>query len=551
MSSKTEVLIIGAGPTGLTMALELSRHGIRSRIVDKLDKPTDKSKAFGIHARTLELFDNMGVINDFLQLGTKVHGVNFYNDGKKLAHIYLEKLESKYPYLLTLPQSETERILTEKLEKYGVSIERGIELEKFYQNDHEVSSLLRKSDGTSETITSQWLIGCDGAHSSVRKLLNIPFKGAPYEDYWLLADITLDWDFPLDELHTFFHPEGLMAYFPLKGGRGRLIFDLQGYSIEKEMPYPKVKDVQRYAQTRANANIKVHSPEWISAFRIHHRLVADYGKGNIFLAGDAAHIHSPAGGQGMNTGIQDAYNLAWKLALVQKKLAHSEILKTYQIERHRIAEDVVQRTDFAMKMIGIRNPVFKVMRNKALSVVTKIDMVHHRIIQNLSQIEVHYKGSSICREDWNFVKGIKEFKAGSEDLVPGERIPDYLLFENHPNQFPIQLYELLQGSRHELLIFTGLYPTDEDYKLIQDILLSVNERCQSVVKPFIIKGERDLPENIKSQNVYIDRNFQTHEAFHAGVVSLYLIRPDGYIAYRNQPASLLNLMEYLKSIFNI
>ncbi len=214
----TDVLVVGAGPTGLVMAAELARRGVHCRIIDTERGPTDKSKAIGIQSRTMELFENMGVADEFIAAGHPIHGAKLYDDGKNFIHLDLNELGNSYPYLLLLPQTETERILLANLERYGMRVERQTKLLSFVQSNDRVEAKVQDTDGNITTINADWLVGCDGAHSTVRHILNIPFEGEEYEDGFQLADVSIDWPLDRDEMHIMVHKGYLMAAFPLPGG---------------------------------------------------------------------------------------------------------------------------------------------------------------------------------------------------------------------------------------------------------------------------------------------------------------------------------------------
>ena len=549
--TETDVLVVGAGPTGLTLACELSRHGIAPRIIDQAPAPSDKSKAFGIHARTLELFDNIGIVDTVLSKGNICNGFDMYNEGRPLASVIFDALPSKYPFFLILAQSDTERILTEHLSSYGIEIEREKEFLGFDERDNSIIATLLSKDGSREEIICGYLAGCDGAHSTVRHCLNLEFKGAPYPNYWLLADCDLDWRYPLHHLSVFVHPSGVTAYFPLYSDRGRLMFELPQTSIDEDMAPPTLDDVQRLMGERGIDYTSVTNPNWLAYFKLHHRMVEKYGEGRVFLAGDSAHIHSPLGGQGMNTGIQDAYNLAWKMALVLKGKSPESLLESYNIERHRVGEAVVSLTDKAMKMVGIHNPVLSVIRNKALGIISKMDAVQEKIITTLSQIEIHYKDSPIVEERWFESKDTPGYTPHPHDLKAGERVKDYNLL-SADGKDTVDLYKLFKGAEHELLIFTGTEPEDMELKEIAKIYELVSGGYSELIEPHLILGSRELTGKLpRVASTWQDRDREMHRDFGAAEASLYLIRPDGYIGFRNQPASASDLMEYLSEIFNL
>ena len=545
----TDVLVVGAGPTGLTMACELLRHGVTPRIIDKAPAPADKSRAFGIHPRTLELFDNMGIVDEILSQGNACNAFDMYNRGKPLANVSFEGIESKYPFVIMLAQSDTERILNQHLNSLGIEVEREIELSGITQHQYSVTATIKLKGGIEETLNCSYLAGCDGAHSTTRHLLNFDFKGAPYPNYWLLADCNIDWKYPIFHLSIFIHPTGVSAYFPLRTDRGRLMFDLENAPIDEDMPPPTIDDVQRLLEEREIDFSSVTDPNWLAYFKLHHRMVDRYSSGRVFLAGDAAHIHSPMGGQGMNTGIQDAYNLAWKMALVLEGSSPETILESYNTERHKIGKEVVNLTDTATKMATIHNPVLSAIRNKMIGVLSKIDPVQHKIVNTLTQIDYHYKESPIVEERWFESTEAPGYMPHEHDLQAGERVKDYTLL-SPDGQDSVELYKLFKGAEHELLIFTGKEPEDVELKEIGPIYDLITGDYKSLIEPHLILGSRELKAKLPEiASTWLDEGLQMHRDFGAAKASLYLVRPDCYIAFRNQPASASDLTEYLSTIF--
>lgn len=547
-NENADVLIVGAGPTGLTMACELLRHGITPRIIDKALAPTNKSKAFAIHARTLELLDNMGIAETFLNHGNICNAFDMYDRGESLVNAKFDNIESKYPFALMLAQSNTEKFLHEHLLTYGVEVERNTELLRIKQNDDGVVATIKNQYGSRENLNFKYLVGCDGAHSVIRHQLKFEFKGAPYPNYWLLADCNIDWEYPTFHLSIFIHPTGVTAYFPLREDRGRLMFELEDAPVEEEMALPVIDDVHRLMEERGIKHKGISDPNWLAYFKLHHRMVDKYSEGRVFLCGDAAHIHSPIGGQGMNTGMQDAYNLAWKMALVLKGNSPESLLNSYNTERHKIGKEVVGLTDTATKIATIHNPVISVIRNKMIGLVSKITPVQEKIVSTLAQLEFHYKDSPIVDERWFESKDVEGYVPHGNDLEAGERFKDYSL-KSPDDSSTIQLYDLLTGSEHELLIFTGSEPEEMEIQEIAKITESIQE-IGSLVETHLIVGTKELAEGLpKIQSTWLDPDHEIHKDFGAAKASLYLIRPDGYIAFRNQPASASDLNEYLVTIF--
>jgi 2-polyprenyl-6-methoxyphenol hydroxylase-like FAD-dependent oxidoreductase len=300
VTGQTAVLIAGAGPVGLTMAADLARYGVTVRIVDKAASRTDQSKALVLWSRSLELIERMGCVERFLKAGMNTHGARMSTGKELIGEITFDDVESRYPFALMIPQNETERLLETYLEELGVKVERQIELTAFTARTDGVTATLRDAAGREESVAAEWLIGCDGAHSTVRHGLGIEFSGTTQPSDWVLADLRLSGLNP-DKFDIFWHAQGILAFFPIVGDRYRVGADLGPAGGGGHRGDPTLAEVQALVDQRGPGAIRLHDPIWLSSFRINERKVKDYGRGRVFLAGDAAHIHSPAGGQGMNT----------------------------------------------------------------------------------------------------------------------------------------------------------------------------------------------------------------------------------------------------------
>src|SRR5439155_16991027 len=302
--NKTEVLIVGAGPTGLMAAAELTRRGIACRIIDKCAGPSDKSKALGVQARTLEVFDYLGIADEAVARGNKIHAGRALYDGEQLLQFRIDELESPFSFLLALPQSETEKLLIDYLLKHDLKVERLVELVDFQQDDSGVTAELRGPDGEFD-IRADWMIGADGPHSTVRHLLNLPFEGTPYPETFYLADVRGETDLPHDEFSLFASEDGIIGCIPMADEQFRIVAQVPDkYFRSKDDPH--LEDFHRLLKFKA-VPLKITECTWLASFHIHQRKVQQYHVHRVFLAGDASHIHSPAGGQGMNTGIQDSF----------------------------------------------------------------------------------------------------------------------------------------------------------------------------------------------------------------------------------------------------
>ena len=539
-------LVVGAGPTGLMMALELTRHGVPCRIIDKLPHASTTSKALAIHSRTLEVFEQIGLIEEALALGLKEHGMNVYADGQRIIHMSFDELNAPYPFILDLPQNQTEQLLGARLEQMGVHVERQVELLDFSQDEQAVTATLRHADGHSETITTSWLIGCDGAHSAVRHSLNIPFSGSAYPEAFALADVRLNWPLPESEMQIFIRQEGLLAVFPMRGGRYRIIVETAAEASDETLPDPTLEDIQGYLNRFAPAGTTASDPAWLGAFRTHLRHAAHTRQGRAFMVGDAAHIHSPAGGQGMNTGLQDAYNLGWKLALVQSGQAHAALLDTYETERQPVAESVLHTSDLLLKMATLRSPITQQIRNRLLPLLVQQDVIQQRMTAQIAELSINYRKSPIVGEHLH-----SHFSHGR--LIGGPRAGD-----RAPDAVPLlradgssaRLFEVLRGAKHTLLLLAQTEHADESWRRLTAQAEEVNTRyCQQITTYLVAAGNAAPASNPEGISVLLDPEMALHQRYGAGSECLYLIRPDGYIGYRSYPADAAALNDYLKDLF--
>ena len=408
MDPTLDALVVGAGPVGLMMAGELARHGLSCRVIDGNDGPSTTSKALAVHSRTLEIFEDIGALDEALARGRRIHANNVYADDKRLLHVELDELDAPYPMVLDLPQSDTEEILERLAASRGVKVERRTRLTALAQDESGVRATL---DDGREEVRARWLLGCDGAHSTARHALDVTFDGAPYDSVWLAADVALDSVLPDDEFHAFLSPEGALAVFPLPSpSRARIIYDRPGDAAAAGAPAagkpappspvapPTLEEVQVALSARTRLRATISDPRWLVGFRIHRRIASSFRKGRVFLAGDAAHIHSPLGGQGMNTGIQDAYNLAWKLALVTRRAAPPALLDSYQAERHPVAAATLQGTDLATQLVTLRHPAARWARDRLAEVLSGVEVVQQRALRSATQVAVGYRKSPIVAE---------------------------------------------------------------------------------------------------------------------------------------------------------
>jgi 2-polyprenyl-6-methoxyphenol hydroxylase-like FAD-dependent oxidoreductase len=416
------VLIVGAGPTGLVLALWLNRLGVAVRIIDKTAEAGTTSRALAVQARTLELYHQVGIADAVIDGGVKIAHLNFWVHGTRAASVPLRRIGeglSPYPFALVFPQDAHERLLIEQLEMRGIKVERQTELLHLEQNDGRgdpanpggVRATLRLPDGSEESCNAAYLAGCDGASSTVREALGVGFPGGTYTGMFYVADVKATGPAINDELHADLEDADFVLVFPLKGkNHARLVGTVH------KLPTDDHKLTFDDVKSRAIENLKLDIEEvnWFSTYRVHHRVAHHFRVGRAFLLGDAGHIHSPVGGQGMNTGIGDAINLAWKLAAVLNDGAPVKLLDTYEAERIPFARRLVATTDRIFTLVTNRSAIAGFVRIRIVPLVMpllfSLQAVRHFLFRTVSQIGVNYRGS------W-----LSDGKAGS--IHSGDRLP--------------------------------------------------------------------------------------------------------------------------------
>ncbi|SEM00407.1 FAD-dependent monooxygenase [Streptacidiphilus jiangxiensis] len=404
------ILVVGAGPVGLAVAGELARRDVPVRVVDVLAAPTTESRAIVVHARTLEMLERVGVLDEIVDSGIKATGVEMHASGRTIARVELDIVDSPYPYSVVTAQTETERILRENLAKHGVQVERGLTLVALEQDDSGVRATLRDADGREETVAASWLVGADGAHSAVRHLIGSALQGSFHGERFLMGDVHAGHDFDPRSMYTFFSAhDGPLMVFPMKGDRMRLIAQIPTASTDEASQ----EWLQRITDERAAGRIRIHDALWLTCFEIRHAQVPQYRSGRVFLAGDAAHIHSPAGGQGMNTGLQDAFNLGWKLAAAHAGTASETLLDSYHAERHPVAARVIEFSTRLTHLSTLANPLAQGLRNALLHTATGLGPARQALADETEEVRVAYHDSPAVVPP-----------AAHADITPGDHLPD-------------------------------------------------------------------------------------------------------------------------------
>ena len=407
---QSDVLIVGAGPTGLVLALWLTKQGVKVRIIDKIAEPGTTSRALAVHARTLELYQQLDLADIVVCRGHKVPAVNLWVKGERAARLPFETVGqdlTAYPFLQIYPQDEHERLLIERLEALGVSVERQNELKSFTQQDDRVIVQLHGPDGQESQCEARYVAGCDGARSIVREILATGYPGGTYRHLFYVADVNVSGPAADGELHVDLDESDFLAVFPLAGqGRARLIGTVRDERADRAASL-KFEDVSDRAIRQLK--VRVERVNWFSTYHVHHRVTDHFRKGCAFLLGDAAHIHSPVGGQGMNTGIGDAINLAWKLAAVVGGRAPESLLDSYEAERIGFARRLVATTDRAFSLVTAEGPVAALVRTRIVPMLfprlTAFDAVREYMFRTVSQVMINYRGGVLSAGSAGHVHG--------------------------------------------------------------------------------------------------------------------------------------------------
>jgi len=455
--AKIDVLIVGAGPTGLMLGNQLGRRGIRSLVVDRNPGPSIHTKALGVQARTLEIYAHLGIAERALELGTRATGANMWVEGRRVARIPLGDIGrdlSPYPFLLILGQDDNERLLGEALRDHGTDVQWNTELVDLVQTPERVTATVKQADGSTLEIEADWIAGCDGAHSAVRSLNRIAFVGAPYEHVFFVADTHVTGPMAPGELNVYLWRGGFHLFFPMRGPDHWRVVGIVPPNLRARDDL-EFDEVLPSVRKEAGASLLLKACTWFSTYRIHHRRAERFRDRRCFLLGDAAHIHSPVGAQGMNTGLQDAYNLAWKLALVASGRAGESLLDSYEIERVPVADRLLRTTDQAFSVLSSDRWLAGLFRTRVVSKIIAFVMSRDRTrklaFRTISQIGISYPGSPLSQT----LAGLPEGAPGAGDRFPWLRLK---LSSNGPTE---DLFAKLDDTRFNLIVIGQVFlPAD-------------------------------------------------------------------------------------------
>jgi 2-polyprenyl-6-methoxyphenol hydroxylase-like FAD-dependent oxidoreductase len=501
MEANTDVLIVGAGPTGLMLANQLARRGVGVTIIDRHTGPAQQSRAMAVQTRTLEIYSKLGVAEEAIARGARGTGANLWSNGKWAARVPVGDIGrglSPFPFVLMLGQDENERILGERLAEFGVNVAWQTELVSFEQHPADVDASLKLPDGSLHKIRAAWMAGCDGSRSTVREKSGIGFPGAPYEHTFFVADTEATGPMKPDEVNVYLSRDGFHLFFPMRGkDRWRVIGILpkplrQRENVTFEEVVPSIRE-------QAGVDLIFTSCDWFSTYRIYHRAAERFRDRRCFLLGDAAHIHSPMGGQGMNTGLQDAYNLAWKLALVVKGEASPALLDTYEQERMPVAQQLLRTTDRAFQLVVADSWFAALLRTKIIGRIAARAMtfepVRKRAFKTLSQTGIAYPQSALSQNLGHIAKGAPK---------AGDRFP-WLRLRMRPGAPVEDLFQKLDDTRFNLLVFGQPNAAE-----------GISNAYGDQVRTHMIPTHPENDAELARANI--------------AASSFYLLRPDGHIA---------------------
>jgi 2-polyprenyl-6-methoxyphenol hydroxylase-like FAD-dependent oxidoreductase len=553
--NECEVIVAGAGPTGLLCAALLARRGVRVRIFDKNADQAHESRALVVQPRTLELFLGIGLAEEMLARGTTVTSARMFVDGQVQVELHFDDInrrDTPYSSMLIASQSDTEAVLNDELRRLGIAVERSVEVIGLAQTEAEVTARARGADGAEFELRAKYLVGGDGAHSFVRKALGLSFEGAAYPQNFLLADCRVDGLPFTDGFGIFLHGTSLAVFFPLPGepGRARIITmdPTHGGDTDQSLSTQGGRDaplsaVQTSFRGATQSEATLSDPTWTSLYRVHHRGVDRYRVNRVFVAGDAAHIHSPAGGQGMNTGLQDAANLAWKLVLALRGQARAnELLGSYHDERWPVGQRVLKVTDEMFSTMTSQSGWFATVRNalvpKVAGILSHAEFVRSRVFNFVSQLGIRYGRAEGLLDESG--RGATHFwKRGP---ASGHRAPDASYARNQ------DVFGLLTGYKFHVLALSRTPLAGEESR-------SLSADCAALPQPpgvglevhviAIPSGKGDEPI-IRAEALGV---FSAYGLDPETPRALYLVRPDGYVAWRADRFDVKALANFVRTRF--
>lgn len=525
------ILVVGASTSGLTMACQLARHGVPVRIVDRKMSVDTRCRACLVRVRTLEVLRDLGVADAIVAQAQPARGTSIYLTGERLASLRPTIAGSAFSCSVCVEQHKIERALEDILNQLGVSVERGTELLRMSESVRGALTATLRRGSACEDVEAAWVIGCDGAQSRVRQIRDMPFVGERDPLTYLVADVVIDAPVPRDEVALYAGEGAMLMVFPLPDGRSLVCGGdaLADASVSRE---PSIERVLELVRQSIDPQARLHDPRWLGYFYIDYRVASAYRDGRVFLVGDAAHVYSPVGGQGMNTGIQDAYNLGWKLALVTHGQAPDGLLDSYERERRPVAQDAITNTKLLTEHLKFVMELPPALRRGVLQTTASVEG-QESVARHSEQLDVDYGPGLACAEEGAFVAGPR----------PGQQAMDVAPLLAHGKI--VRLSDLLCGTRSTLLLFPGAEPSS--WRRLAAIGHAIDATYGGLIAPYLIATpERSAQAGFTSdQRVVGDPQDGLRTCYGVETDSLYLIRPDGYVAYRSQPATAPGLKRYL------
>ena len=530
-----EVLICGAGPVGLTLAVQLQAMGISFLIIDRLQQRSELSKAGVIWGRTLELIDLAMDARSFIGAGRPVRKAKFYGDGKELASVLFAGDDSEFGTGVMLPQNVTERLLSDHLHAKGIDVARGIEMLGFEQHSGRVRCDILREKGSPLTVTANYLVGCDGAHSTVRHALGLPFPGQEEAHRWLLADVRASGNLPDSEIAAFFSGHGAFFLFRFTEDCWRVIAEDRRGGSDSAREDLTLEKIQSLFDERCLPGVSFDDAIWLSEFRINERKVDRYRVGNVFLAGDSAHVHSPAGGQGMNTGMQDACNLAWKLAWTLKGMESDKLVESYTLERGRIGDLVIRSTSHITRLATTESSLLQSIRNTLAKIALHFEWTQESVGRTIAEYSICYPNSSIAGHDH------RERRSG---IKLGDRMPDISWSDADGKKQT--LYQMLAGGHSVVLSWNSTTPVAK--KMVDSLSESFAPGLQLMFRAVDLVTATEDTE-MRSPSDAVGRisagDFDGLGLLHSG---LLVIRPDGYLAAAGETHDTAILRDWLQTL---